>query len=164
MINPEKPSGTKTQKNHPSHHYPLLTKIPLEEKLILKKKKPIGNLEKPATSATTQPQQCHTHTNTNHQQSHTHTNHQTSWSQQQPPHPPFKPPISKPKPSINKPTLPIWNPSHRKYPKIITGATIGATDDQPKWSTHRSTDPPFQTYRSTDPNPPSTDPSPTIQT
>ena len=38
MINPEKPSGTKTQTN-PSHHCPLLTKIPLEQKPILKKKK-----------------------------------------------------------------------------------------------------------------------------
>ena len=37
--------------------------------------------------------------------------------------------------------------------KIIIGATIGATDDQP----NRSTDPPFQTHWSTDP-------SPTIQT
>ena len=38
--------------------------------------------------------------------------------------------------------------------KIITGATIKATDNQPNRSTHRSTDP----------NPPSTDPSPPIQT
>ena len=30
--------------------------------------------------------------------------------------------------------------------KIITGATIGATDDQPTRSTHRSTDPLFQTH------------------
>ena len=36
--------------------------------------------------------------------------------------------------------------------KIITGATIRATDDQPNRSTHQSTDPPFPTHWSTDPN------------
>ena len=57
--------------------------------------------------------------------------------------------------------------THQSKPiqkKIITGATIGATDDQPKRSTHWSTNPPFHTHWSTDPNPPSIDPSPTIQT
>ena len=93
-----------------------------------------------------------THTNTNHQQSHTHTNHQTSWSQQRPPHPPSKPLISKPKLPIKNPrcrfeTQPIWNPSEQTHSKkIITGATIRATDDQPNRPTHQSTDPPFQTH------------------
>ena len=36
--------------------------------------------------------------------------------------------------------------------KIITEAIIGATDDQPNQSTHRSTDPSIQTHRSTNPN------------
>ena len=61
-----KPIGTKTQKN-PSHHYPLLTKIPPEQKPILKKKK-----KKPSEIQKNQPLQP--------QQNHTHTNHQTSCS------------------------------------------------------------------------------------
>ena len=134
--------------------------------------------------------QSHTHTHkhkpSNHQQSHTHTNHQTSWSQQRPPHPPPKPPISKPKPSIRNPrrkfetqttdqknhhrSKPIQKKSSPEPPnqthskKIITKATIEATDDQPNRFTHQSTDPPFQTHQSTGPNPPSTDSNPPIQT
>ena len=93
-----------------------------------------------------------THTNTNHQQSHTHTNHQTSWSQQRPPHPPSKPLISKSKLPIKNPrcrfeTQLIWNPSEQTHSKkIIIGATIRATDDQPNRPTHQSTNPPFQTH------------------
>ena len=50
------------------------------------------NLSKPITTHThinTNHQQSHTykHKPSNHQQSHTHINHQTSWSQQWPPHP-----------------------------------------------------------------------------
>ena len=51
-----------------------------------------------------------------------------------------------------KPTPPISNPAYLKptganqLKKIITGATIGATDDQPNRSTHRSKDLLFQTH------------------
>ena len=74
-----------------------------------------------------------THTNTNHQthadQKPTPSNHQTN------------------KATDQKPTPPIWNPPGQTHSKkIITGATIGATNDQPNRSTHRSTDPPFQTH------------------
>ena len=48
--------------------------------------------------------------------------------------------------------------------KITIRATIGATDDQTNRSTHQSTNPLIQTHRSTNPNPPSTYPSPLIQT
>ena len=34
-------------------------------------------------------------------------------------------------------------PEQTHSKKIVTRATIEATDDQPNWSTHRSTDPPF---------------------
>ena len=55
-------------------------------------------------------------------------------------------------------------PEQTHSKKITTGATIGAIDVQPNRFTRQSTDPPIQTHRSTDPNPPSTNPSPLIQT
>ena len=77
-----------------------------------------------------------------------HTDHHTHHpSQQRPPHPPPKPLISKPKPPIRNPRRQFE--THRSkliQKKIITEATIGATDDQPNRSTHQSTDPPFQTH------------------
>ena len=111
--------------------------------------KPITTHTEPHTHTNTNHQQSHTHKHklSNHQQNHTHTNHQTSWSQQQPSHPPPKPLISKPKPPIRNPRRRFE--THRSKPiqkKIIIGATIRATDDQPHRSTHQSIDSPFQTH------------------
>ena len=64
----------------------------------------------------------------------------------------------------SKPKLKQRHQSKPIKKKIITEATIQATNDQPNRSTHQSTDPPFQTHRSIDPNPSSTNPSPPIQT
>ena len=64
------------------------------------------NLSKPITTHIEPHTHKHKHKPLNLQQSHTHTNHQTSWSQQRPPHLPTKPSISKAKPLIR-------NPSHR---------------------------------------------------
>ena len=115
--------------------------------------------------------QNHTQINTNHQNinkaTHTHKHKPSTEPHTHKPSNQFEPTTATTpttQATNQKPTPPIWNPGHWKYPKIITEVTIGATNDQPKRSTHRSTDPSFQTHRSTDPNPPSTDPSPMIQT
>ena len=68
LCDTHRPIRTKTQKN-PSHHYPLLTKIPAEQKPILKKKKKTQrhNRRKKKTHRTepTEPStEPHTHTQT----------------------------------------------------------------------------------------------------
>ena len=62
------------------------------------------NLSKPITTHIEPHTHKHKHKPLNLQQSHTHTNHQTSWSQQRPPHLPTKPSISKAKPLIRNPS------------------------------------------------------------
>ena len=82
----------------------------------------------------------HTHTHT-HTQTQTqtqtikpstepYTHHQTSWSQQRPPHPPPKPPIS-------KLTPPIWNPGRRKYPEKLWWSTQKNVEKTQKYPSHR---------------------------
>ena len=95
--------------------------------------------EPPSPINLSPPPHTHTHTHTQTQtQTQTikpstepYTHHQTSWSQQRPPHPPPKPPIS-------KLTPPIWNPGRRKYPEKLRCSTQKNVENTQKYPSHWS--------------------------